>query len=392
MSTTKQPAAGAPKQQADGVETPQAEPVGGRTEELIVNMGPQHPSTHGVLRVLLTLDGEQVLRAEPDIGFLHSSMEKIAEKLDYRQYVSYTDRFDYLHAMGNEWAFCRAVEKLTGIEVTRRCEFIRVLVTELNRIASHLLYFAAMGIDTGATTAFLHTFRERELVLDLLEMLSGQRLLYHYMRIGGVRNDLPDGFVEKTLAALDVLSERFEEYDSLLTHNRIFIGRARGVGAITAQEALAYGMSGPCLRACGVPYDLRRIDGYSVYPELEFEVITETGGDSYARHLVRTRELRESVKIVRQVLQQMPEGEVSVKTPRKLTVGPGEIYSRVEGARGEVGCSLVADGSDKPWRMHWRGPSFYNLATMDRLSRGHWMADMVAIIAGLDIVLGDIDR
>lgn len=368
------------------------QPIVGTTEELLVNMGPQHPSTHGVLRVALRLDGEKVLGADPDIGFLHSSMEKIAEKLEYKQYVPYADRFDYLHAMGNEFCYVRAVERMLGIEVTPRCEYLRVIMAELNRIASHLLYFAAIGIDTGATTVFLHTFRERELCLDLFEWVSGQRLLYHYFRIGGVRNDLPDGWADKVYQLLELLPQRFQEYDDLLTNNRIFIGRTRGVGAISAEEALAYGLTGPCLRACGVPYDLRKLDGYSIYPELDFEVCVEQGGDCYSRHLVRTRELRESVKLIRQALDKLPEGEVSVAAPRKVKPEAGEVYERLEGARGEVGCYLVSDGGDKPWRMHWRAPSFYNLSALDTMCTGHWMADMVAIIASTDIVLGDVDR
>jgi NADH-quinone oxidoreductase subunit D len=364
----------------------------GTTDKLVINMGPQHPSTHGVLRVELTLDGERVVSADPDIGFLHCSMEKIAEKLDYKQYISYTDRFDYLNAMGNEWVYVRAVEKLAGITVTPRAEHIRLLMAELNRLASHLLYFGVMGIDTGGTTVFLYCFRERELLLDLFEWVSGQRLLYNYLRVGGMRNDLPDGWIEKCHAAVDLLAERVEEYDTLLTENRIFVARTRDVGVISAEEALAYGFSGPCLRGCGVPYDLRKVDGYGLYPELDFEVCVEQGGDCLARHKVRSREMRESIKLVRQVLARLPEGEVNVPVPRKLKVEPGEVYERVESARGELGCYLVADGTDKPWRMHWRAPSYYNLAPLDRLCRGYWMADTVAIISSTDIMLGDVDR
>ena len=363
----------------------------GTTDEMLVNMGPQHPSTHGVLRVALRLDGEKVLGADPDIGFLHSSMEKIAEKLDYRQYVSYTDRFDYLNAMGNEFCYVRAVERLLGIEVTPRCEYLRVAIVELQRIISHLLYFGAIGIDTGATTAFVHTFRDRELIYDLFEWISGQRLLYHFFRIGGMRNDLPDGWIETCFKVLDLLPSRFQEFDDLLTGNRIFVGRTRDVGAISLEDALQYGLSGPCLRACGLPYDLRKVDGYSVYPELDFEVCVEEGGYCLARHNVRIREMRESLKIARQALEKLPEGEVNVPVPRKLKV-EGEVYERIESPRGEVGCFIVADGSDKPWRMHWRAPSFYNLSALDLMSKNHWMADMVAIIASTDIVLGDVDR
>jgi NADH-quinone oxidoreductase subunit D len=364
----------------------------GTTEEWLVNMGPQHPSTHGVLRVALRLDGEKVLGADPDIGYLHSSMEKIAEKLDYRQYVNFTDRFDYLNAMGNELCYVQAVERLGGFEITPRCEYIRLIMVELNRICSHLLYFGAMGIDTGATTAFIHTFREREVIYNLFEAVSGQRLLYHYFRIGGLRNDLTDDFIPQTLATLDLLEARFPEYDDLLTYNRIFVGRTQGVGAITAEEALNYGMTGPALRACGIPYDLRRVEAYSLYPTLDFDVIVEQGGDCYSRHLVRAREMRESVKILRQLIDRLPEGDINIALPRKLKIEPGEVYERVESARGEVGCYLVSDGTDKPWRMHWRAPSFYNLAPLNRLARDAWMADMVAIIASTDIVLGDVDR
>lgn len=363
----------------------------GTTDELLVNMGPQHPSTHGVLRVALRLDGEKVLGADPDIGYLHSSMEKIAEALDYRQYVNYTDRFDYLNAMGNEFCYVRAVEKLLGLEVTPRCEYIRVIVAELQRVCSHLLYFGAIGMDTGATTAFLHSFREREVIYDLFEWISGQRLLYHYLRIGGMRNDLPDGWIESCHKVLDLLMERFEEYDDLLTRNRIFTGRTIDVGAISAEDALQYGLTGPSLRACGISCDLRKLDGYGAYPELDFEVCVEQGGDCFARHMVRVREMRESVKLVRQALEKLPEGEVNVAVPRKLKV-EGETYERIESPRGEVGCYIVADGSDKPWRMHWRAPSFYNLSALDLMCTGHWMGDMVAIIASTDIVLGDVDR
>ncbi|MBU0609041.1 MAG: NADH-quinone oxidoreductase subunit D [Armatimonadetes bacterium] len=369
-----------------------SDPTVGTTDELLVNMGPQHPSTHGVLRVALRLDGEKVLGADPDIGYLHSSMEKIAEALDYKQYVPYADRFDYLNAMGNELCYVRAVERLAGLTVTPRCEYLRVILAELNRLASHLLYFAAIGIDLGATTVFLYTFRERELILDLFEWISGQRLLYHFLRVGGMRNDLPDGWTDKVRQLLALLPERFEEYDDLLTRNRIFIGRTRGVGVISPEEALEYGMSGPCLRACGFPYDLRKLDGYSVYPELDFSVCVEEGGDCYARHLVRVAELRESVKLIGQALDQLPEGDVNVAVPRKLKPEAGEVYERVESPRGELGCYLVSDGSDKPWRMHWRAPSFYNLSALDTMCTGGWMADMVAVIASTDIVLGDVDR
>ncbi len=368
-----------------------SEPITGTTDELLINMGPQHPSTHGVLRVALRLDGEKVLGADPDIGFLHSSMEKIAEFLDYRQYVSYSDRFDYLNAMGNEYCYVRAVERLAGIEVTPRCEYLRVAIAELQRICSHLLYFGAVALDTGATTPFLHTFRERELIYDLFEWISGQRLLYHFFRIGGMRNDLPEGWLESCFKVLDLLPSRFEEYDELLSRNRIFVGRMKDVGRISAEDALQYGLTGPCLRACGIAHDLRKLDGYGAYPDFDFDICVEHGGDCMDRHNVRIREMRESAKIARQALEELPEGEVNVAVPRKLKL-EGEVYERIESPRGEVGCYIVADGSDKPWRMHWRGPSFYNLSALDLMSKDAWMADMVAIIASTDIILADVDR
>lgn len=243
----------------------------GQTEELVINMGPQHPSTHGVLRVVLTVDGELVVDADPDVGYLHSSLEKIGEALTWRQYVPYTDRYDYLSAINNEFAFVRAVEKLLGIEVTERCEYVRVIMAEVQRIASHLMYFTAMGLDVGATTVYLHCFRDRERLIDLLENTTGQRLLYHYFRIGGLRNDLPCDFVDGLRSFIEYFPARLQEYDNLLTRNRVFRARMEKVASISAADAIRLGMSGPCLRACGVDHDLRKVLGYSVYPEFDFE-------------------------------------------------------------------------------------------------------------------------
>ncbi|NLO72840.1 MAG: NADH-quinone oxidoreductase subunit D [candidate division WS1 bacterium] len=362
------------------------------TEELVVNMGPQHPSTHGVLRLILRLDGERVLEVRPDIGFLHSSLEKIAERLDYRQYLPYTDRYDYLCAMANELAYVRAVESLLGVEPTPRCQWIRVMMAEMNRIASHLVYYGALGMDTGATTVFLYCFRERERILQLFEDASGQRLLYHYFRIGGLRNDLPPGFCEGLRSFLDEFPRRVAEYDALLTRNRIFRSRTEGVGYLSPEAALSYGVTGPTLRGSGVSYDLRRAAPYYVYPELEFDVPTRPEGDVMARHLVRQEEMLQSVHLLHQCLDRLPPGEINVKVPRKLKPDPGEIYVRIESPRGELGVYLISDGSEKPYRLHWRAPSFHNLQAYPEMCQGAYVADLVAILGSLDIILGDVDR
>jgi NADH-quinone oxidoreductase subunit D len=362
------------------------------TDELLINMGPQHPSTHGVLRLILTVDGEKVQSVVPDIGYLHSSLEKIAEQLDYRQYLPYADRYDYLNAMGNELCYVRAVETLLGIEPTPRCQWIRVMMAEMNRIASHLVYYGALAIDTGATTVLLYCFREREMLLNLFEAAAGQRLLYHYFRVGGLRNDLPPDFCEGLRAFCKLFPQRVAEYDSLLTKNRIFRSRTEGVGYLSPETALAYGVTGPCLRACGVPYDVRRAAPYYVYPELEFDVPTFTESDSMARHLVRQEEMLQSTRILEQCLDRLPAGEVNVKLPRKLKVPEGEVYARVESPRGELGCYLVSDGGEKPYRLHMRTPSYYNLQAYPEMCREAWVADLVAILGSVDIMLGDVDR
>jgi NADH-quinone oxidoreductase subunit D len=364
-----------------------------RREELLVNMGPQHPSTHGVLRLLLTLDGERIVDCEPIIGYLHSSLEKIAERKTYRQYVTYVDRYDYLNALGNELVYVQAVERLLGIEVPPRCQYIRVMMAEMNRIASHLVYFGTLGLDVGAMTVFLYCFREREVLMDLLEHTTGQRLLYHYLRIGGLRNDLPPGFCEGLREFLRYFPQRIEEYNDLLTRNRIFRARMEGVGVLSAQKAISYACSGPVARGSGLEYDIRKIEGYAVYPELEFDVPTQPYGDAMSRHLVRVEEMRQSVAIVRQCLDKLPKGPIQAeKVPRVIKPPPGEVFERVESPRGELACYVCSDGSEKPYRLHWRGPSFYNLQALPEMVRGHLVADIVAILASIDIVLGDIDR
>ena len=362
------------------------------TEEMVINVGPQHPSTHGVLRFVVTLAGETVVDCRPEIGYLHSSLEKIAETLRYEQYITNTDRFDYLNGLGNELCYVQAAEKLLGITAPPRTQFIRTLMAELKRIASHLVYLGTYGNDIGAMTVFLYAFREREWILDMFEAVTGGRLLYNYLRIGGVRNDLPTGFADQVGRFLEYFPPRLEETDALLTKNRIFIGRTRGVGVITAEQALSYGVTGPMLRGCGVPYDLRKLRPYAVYDQVEFDVPTFPEGDCLARHLVRMEEMRQSVRIIRQLMEKMPEGEVQAEVPRRLKPEPGAVYECIESPRGELGCYLVSDGSDKPYRMHWRGPSFYNLQILSEMARGGLLADFIAMLGSLDVVVGDIDR
>jgi len=376
------PAAGA------GEASGEAEP-----EVLEVNMGPQHPSTHGVLRVVARFDGEVVRSVEPVIGYLHRCFEKVCEGWNYAQIVPFCDRNDYLGAITNEWAYCRAAEALLGIEVPERAEYLRVITAELQRICSHLLWFGTFSLDLGATTPFIYAFREREILYDLFESLCGARLLYGYLRLGGVRNDVPPGWFTEVERYLRMQEEKLKEYYDLLIDNAIFLSRTKGIGGISAQDAIAYGVSGPMLRACGVNWDLRKDEPYSVYPRFSFDVPLGETGDLYDRCIVRMREIEESIRIVRQAVASIPEGDVVGKVPRALRPPAGaEVYGRVEGPRGEVGCYLVSDGSPKPWRLKWRGPCFSNLQPLDLMARGHKVADLVAIVGSTDIVLGEVDR
>jgi len=363
-----------------------------RTEEIQVNMGPQHPGTHGILRMILTLDGETVVDARPDIGYLHRGIEKLAESRNYIQFVTLTDRTDYLSAMLNNAVYSMAVEKLAGIEVPERAEFIRVIMMELNRIASHLVFIGAFSLDLGATTPFLYAFREREDILDLFEMVCGARLTYSYIRPGGVMRDLPAGFDRKARAFLKKMPSRMEEIDDLFSKNEIVLVRSRGVGVISAEDAIDYGMSGPNLRGSGVAFDLRKDEPYSVYERLNFHVVTQSTCDCLGRYLVRTGEIRESLKIVEQALDMLPQGEYTAKAPRALKPPAGEVFVRIESSRGDLGVYLVSDGSTNPYRLHWRPPSFINLAAVGQLVRGWKVADTVAILGSLDIILGEVDR
>lgn len=363
-----------------------------RTEEIQINMGPQHPSTHGVLRLILTLDGETVTNAVPDIGFLHRGIEKLAERRTYTQIVPLTDRTDYLSSMLDNEVYALAVEKLMGVEVPERAEFIRVIMMELNRIASHLVFIGAYGLDIGASTPFIYCFREREEIMNLFEMACGARLTYNYIRPGGVSRDITPEFVENAKAFVKRLPSMLDEIDDLLSKNQILVIRSRGIGVISADQAVSYAMSGPSLRASGVPMDVRRDDPYSVYSKLDFNVITLNDGDCLARYLARPMEIRESIKILNQALEMLPQGEYTAKMPKILKPPAGEAYTRIESSRGDLGVYIVSDGTASPYRLHWRPPSFINLAAVGEMIKGWKIADVVAILGTLDIVLGEVDR
>ncbi len=367
------------------------------TQELVINMGPQHPSTHGVLRLLLHTDGEIIVEAQPHVGYLHRGIEKIAEKVNYHQFMPYTDRIDYLASMNCNHAYACAVERLMGIEVPERAQFIRVIMSELNRIASHLVFFGSFGMDVGAFTPFLYGLRERERTLDLFEAACGQRLTYNYMKIGGVRWDLPPGWTDKCREFCDYFEPKIQEYHDLLTYNYIFMKRLGNIGVLTPEDALAYGVTGPNLRASGVAYDIRKEEPYDVYDRLEFDIPVGTGeagavGDCFDRYMVRIKEMQQSVRIIRQCLDMMPEGDVQARVPRVLKIPPKEIYFRAENPRGELGFYIVANGKPSPERLKIRGASFSNIHVMEKILPGLMVADAVAVIASLDVILPECDR
>jgi NADH-quinone oxidoreductase subunit D len=363
-----------------------------RTDLIEINMGPQHPSTHGVLRLDTTLDGEVVVECKPDVGYLHRGAEKLAEMRSWIQFIPITDRLDYLASMLNNAAYVGAIEKLGQIEVPERAEYIRIMMMELQRIASHLVFFGTMALDLGATTPFLYAFREREDVLDLFEMVCGARMTCNYFRPGGVSRDLPAGFYEKCKAYIKKQREKLPEYDDLFTGNQIFIARTRNVGVISAEDAINYSLSGPSLRGSGIAYDVRTADPYSIYDKFDWQVITYPDCDSLSRFLVRTGEIRQSLNIVEQALEGLPEGELKCKTPPRLKIPAGEVYYHIEGARGDLGVYLVSDGGEKPYRLKWRAPSFINLGALNSMVKGWKVADVVAILGSLDVILGEIDR
>jgi NADH-quinone oxidoreductase subunit D len=373
----------------------------GGNERLMMNMGPQHPSSHGVFRAILVLEGETVVGVDAVIGYLHRCHEKLAENLTYVQYPSIASKTDYVSAMTAELAYVSAVEKVGKIEVPRRAQHLRVLVAELQRIASHCLWLGTWCLDMGGAlgggaTVFLYCIREREMILDLFEALTGARLLYGFHQIGGTRYDVPPGWVKKCRETADFIERRVDEYEAMLEDNPFFLARTQGVGVISRALAEDVGLSGPLIRGSGVAYDVRRAEPYSSYEEFDFVVPVETAGDCYARYRVRMVEFRQSVRIVRQVLDGLAEGPISsrpgVKSVGQVRIPKGEGYGRVEGARGEVGCHVVADGGPKPYRLKWRGASFSNLAILPHVIPGHKVADVVAIMGSVDPVFGEVDR
>ncbi|AEF93983.1 NAD(P)H-quinone oxidoreductase subunit H [Desulfotomaculum nigrificans CO-1-SRB] len=362
-----------------------------KTEEFLLNLGPQHPSTHGVFRIVLTLDGETVVKAVPVPGYLHRGIEKLAESRTYTQVIPYTDRLDYLAGMLMNWGYVHAVEKLMEIEVPERAEFIRVIVGELARIASHMMATGAFAADIGGLTGFIYTFRDREDILDLFEELCGARLTPSYMRIGGVAYDLPDGWVEKCRKFIDYLPKAIDEYNGLITGNEIFQARTKNVGVLPPEKAIDMSLSGPTLRGSGVNYDLRKARPYSVYDRFEFEVPLGTKGDCFDRYYVRILEMQQSANIIRQALDMLPEGPIRAKVPKIIKPPAGEAYAEIESSKGIMGTYVVSDGSTKPYRVHFRRPSFVNLSYLDEMLRGWKIADVIAILGSIDIVLGEVD-
>jgi len=370
-------------------------------DEMVLNMGPQHPSTHGVLRLKIITDGEIVSHIEPIIGYLHRCFEKHCENLSYEQIVPFTDRCDYLASMHMDHAYSMTVEKLIDVEIPDRVEYIRVIIAELQRIASHLIAVGAFGLDVGAITPFTWTLRDRERILDLFEQLCGARLLYNYIWPGGVSHDFPVKFVERTRDFLDYFEKQIMEYDQLLSTNKIFIERAADVGVLPVDVAINYGVSGPSLRGSGVDYDLRKNEPYSIYDRFDFDVPIGKGemgtvGDCWDRYWVRVREMEESVKIIRQALNTLPEfkeGESALSgVPKKIRPKKGEVYSRYESARGDVGFYIRSDGKNQPTRLKMRSPAYCNLSVLNEIASGWMISDVITILGSLDIVLGEIDR
>lgn len=386
-------------------------------ETMVLNMGPQHPSTHGVLRLLLELDGENIVSCVPDVGFLHTGIEKSMESKRYEQSIVMTDRMDYLNPMGNNLAYCLAMEKLIDLDVPLRAQYLRVMLAELTRINSHLVWLATHALDIGAMSVFLYCFREREKVLDLFEMVSGQRMMSTYFRPGGLWRDVPEEFLPAVRDFIDYFPAKIDDYEKLLTENPLWLDRTQGIGFVSAADAVRLGLTGPTLRGSGVNWDIRKAIPYSSYDHFEFDVPLGQHGDVYDRYIIRIEELRQSLRIIRQVVDRLPDGPVRsnnrkyVPPPRselgrsmeavihhfKLwTEGfrppAGEVYVRIESPRGELGCFLASDGSPKPWRVHFRTPSFIHLSALPFMAKDHLIADLVAIIGSIDIVLGDCDR
>jgi NADH dehydrogenase I D subunit len=379
------------------------------TETLLLNMGPVHPSTHGVLRFKLRMDGEIIRDCQIVIGYLHRGTEKFGEMKTYLQFIPYTDRLDYIAAMPNNYAYVKAVEELAGIEVPERAEYIRVLVMELNRIINHLVMMGSLLLDLGGSTMIMYGFRERENALQLFESLCGARMTFNYIRPGGVREDLPDGFIPKLNEFIKDMEMRIVDYEELVNGNEIFLMRTKNIGVISAEEAINYGMTGPSMRGSGVDYDIRKVEPYSIYSDLDFKACMRREGDSYARYLVRVDEMRESLHILKQIADKLPEGNtinqrysfapntgapsaVMSYFPRIFTPAEGEVYSRIEAPKGELGFFVASDGTTKPYRVKIRSPSFCNLVALPKMVIGLKIPDLIAAFGTIDIVLGDVDR
>jgi NADH-quinone oxidoreductase subunit C/D len=367
-----------------------------RTERILVNMGPQHPSTHGVFRMIIAIEGENVVGLEPEMGYLHRCHEKIAERNTYIMNIPFTDRLDYISSMSNNLGYVLAVEKLMGVQVPERAEYLRVIMAEFTRIVSHFIAVGFLFNDLGAYfTPALYGMRERELVLDLFEAVSGSRMMCNYMRFGGVAADIPEGWIERARELVwNRLPRVMKDFETLLAGNEIFISRTRGIGVLTAQEAIAYSMAGPMLRASGVPYDLRKAAPYSIYDRFGFDVCSRPEGDVWARFRVRMDEIYQSLRILKQAIEQLPEGPIMPpgKKQYQVRVPAGEAYSRIEGPKGELGFFVVSDGKANPYRYHVRAPTFINLTSLEKMSLGHKIADSVVILGAVDIVLGEVDR
>ncbi|PGS52695.1 NADH-quinone oxidoreductase subunit D [Bacillus sp. AFS041924] len=363
-----------------------------RTEEMLLNVGPQHPSTHGVFRLVLKIDGEIIKEATPVIGYLHRGTEKIAENLQYTQIIPYTDRMDYLSAMTNNYVICHAVETMMDIKVPDRAEYLRVISMELGRVASHLVWWGTNLLDIGAVSPFLYAFREREMIINLLNELCGARLTFNYMRVGGVKWDAPEGWIEKVKEFIPYMREQLKGYHDLVSGNEIFINRVKGIGAYSQEDAINFSLSGANLRCTGIKYDLRKDAPYSIYDRFDFDVPVGTVGDAWDRYMCRMLEIEESLKILEQAVEQFPaEGDILAKVPKIIKAPKGEGYVRIESPRGEIGCYIASDGKKEPYRLKFRRPSFYNLQILPKLLQGENIANLITILGGIDIVLGEVD-
>jgi NADH-quinone oxidoreductase subunit D/NADH-quinone oxidoreductase subunit C/D len=377
-------------------ESTQIPPVGGGgalgAGDLIINVGPQHPATHGVLHLVITLNGETIKKVEPHLGYIHRSIEKMCESLTYRQFSYVTSRMDYLSSHINNHACALIVEKGLQVEVPARAEYVRVILDELTRIASHELWWGAMAMDLGAFTPFFHAFRERESINDIMEETCGARLTMNYIVPGGLMLDIHPNFQKRVKDFISLYKSKIDEYDQMVTGNIIFQNRMKGVGYISAEDAISFGMSGPAARGSGVNCDIRKLYPYGIYDKVQFEQVLETAGDSFARYMVRIREMKQSVSIIEQLIDNIPEGEFLAKTKVVLKLPKGEFYTRVETARGELGVFIVSEGGTTPYRIKFRSPGFSNLSALDKMARGSKLGDLVAMMGTLDLVIPDIDR